>query len=175
MSGPLPTDPPDDGLSFEEPLGRPAPRASTPQAPHDPDAAVGTVATVIPVVPNGNATLVIEVRSDDGTTTAVRKLFAFPLGAPHVSPGHRVIVHGRRRSGYLVPHTIENLTTGVVWTARRTNGITWTILGLFLAIVIAFIISFTVVSSRATHVFDEIDDLRSSGPVPGTSAVQEWT
>jgi pSer/pThr/pTyr-binding forkhead associated (FHA) protein len=76
----------------------------------------GTVLKVILPQVNVNPYLLLDIRTEDGDTVAVRAGFWLPFGVPHVAEGHRVRVVGRRTdAGFISPRYIENETTGVIW------------------------------------------------------------
>jgi hypothetical protein len=83
----------------------------------------GTVLNVIPPVVNVNPYLMLDIRTEDGQTVAVRASFWLPFGVPYVAEGHHVRVVGHRtRAGFIKPDSIENETTGVRWRRRKLFG-----------------------------------------------------
>jgi hypothetical protein len=79
----------------------------------------GTVLNAIQPQVNVNPYLLLDVRTEDGDTVAVRARFWLPFGVPYVAEGHQVHVVGRRtRAGFISPRYIENETTGVRWRRR---------------------------------------------------------
>jgi hypothetical protein len=68
-------------------------------------------------VVNVNPWMVIDIRTDDGETMAVRGWFFWgTIRAPHVAEGQYVRVGGRlTRQGYIKPRYIINESTGSRW------------------------------------------------------------
>ena len=77
----------------------------------------GTVLDVVEPVVNVNPWLVIDIRTDDGATMAVRGWFFWgAIRAPQVAEGHHIRVRGRlTRQGYIKPSYIINESTGSRW------------------------------------------------------------
>jgi hypothetical protein len=72
---------------------------------------------VVEPVVNVSPWLVIDLRTDDGETIAVRRWFFWgTIRAPHIAEGHHIRVRGRlTRQGYIKPSYIINESTGSRW------------------------------------------------------------
>jgi len=112
------------GLAPEEPIGRsPSPDglpSGSPTGPSPtPAVSAGTVrGTVLRCsLPSPqDPRLMIELRTDAGEAVVARRLFAVPIGAPHVAEGHHVAVTGRRkRRGSMTVHRIVYESTSETW------------------------------------------------------------
>jgi len=104
------------GVGFVVPTlgGTDAPRAGQPR-----NSFRGTVLKATPPVVNVNPYLLLDVRTEEGDTIAVRARFWLPFGVPYVAEGHHILVTGHRtRAGFISPDSIENETTGVRWRRR---------------------------------------------------------
>jgi hypothetical protein len=118
----------------------------------------GTVLKATTPVVNVNPYLVLDIRTEDGDTVAVRARFWLPFGVPYVAEGHHVLVTGHRtRAGFIQPDSIENETTGVRWRRRRL----WVFV-LALVVALAFVVTaFSLTSSGDPTV----------GPAPAGSGI----
>ena len=121
-SGPLTPERPIGGLPGEPEMAPPAPPAGSPESlsalqPGWSGEVRGTVLGVVEPVVNVNPWLVIDLRTDDGETIAVRRWFFWgTIRAPHIAEGHHIRVRGRlTRRGYIKPSYIINESTGSRW------------------------------------------------------------
>jgi hypothetical protein len=123
-SGPLEPEAPIGEPPAEPSVGQVTPRPSD-GIPGHPDSlrpgwsgeVRGTVLNVVQPVVNVNPWLVLNIRTDDGETVAVRGWFFWgAIRAPQVAEGHYVRVGGRlTHQGYIKPSYIINESTGSRW------------------------------------------------------------
>jgi FHA domain/PASTA domain len=129
-----------------EPITRPDPdHEGRPAVGQSGQSFRGTVLNAIPPVVNVNPYLMLDIRTDDGETIAVRARFWLPFGVPHIGEGHHVRVVGHRtRSGFIRPDSIENETTGVRWRRRKL----WALM-LVLSLAAALGVAILILPSRS--------------------------